>query len=86
MPRASGARLIVDATFGLGARELRVDDWGIDVCVAGVDYAIGAPAGMSLVTYSPRASKPCMQRAAHAADAPAISTCCNSRRTGAPSG
>jgi aspartate aminotransferase-like enzyme len=49
------ALLIVDATFGLGADELRVDDWAIDVCVAGTDYAIGAPAGMSLVTYSPRA-------------------------------
>ena len=48
----SGPKLVVDATLGLGARELRVDDWGIDVCVAGVDYAIGAPTGMALVTYS----------------------------------
>ncbi len=47
-----GARLVVDATFSLGARELRVDDWGIDVCVAPVEYAIGAPAGLSLVTYT----------------------------------
>jgi alanine-glyoxylate transaminase/serine-glyoxylate transaminase/serine-pyruvate transaminase len=47
-----GKALVVDATFGLAARELRVDDWGIDVCVAGVDYAIGAPSGLSLVTYS----------------------------------
>ena len=28
-----GALLVVDATFGLAARELSVDDWGIDVCV-----------------------------------------------------
>ncbi|HEY1246740.1 MAG TPA: aminotransferase class V-fold PLP-dependent enzyme [Hyphomicrobiaceae bacterium] len=48
-----GARLIVDATHGLVARELRVDDWGIDVCVAGVDHAVGAPSGLSLVTYWP---------------------------------
>jgi aspartate aminotransferase-like enzyme len=52
MCHARGARLVVDATFSLGARELRVDDWGVDVCVAPVDYAIGAPAGLSLVTYT----------------------------------
>ena len=49
---AHRARLVVDATLGLGARELRVDDWHIDVCVAGVDHALGAPSGMALVTYS----------------------------------
>jgi aspartate aminotransferase-like enzyme len=49
---ARGAKLVVDATYSLGARELRIDDWGVDVCVAAVDYAIGAPAGLSLVTYS----------------------------------
>lgn len=50
---ANGARILVEATLGLGACELRVDDWGIDVCVAGADYAVGAPSGMSLITYSP---------------------------------
>ena len=60
---ALDARLIVDATMGLGACELGVDDWGIDVCVAGVDHAIGAPSGMSLVTYSPEISARMHQRA-----------------------
>jgi aspartate aminotransferase-like enzyme len=50
---ARGASLVVDTTFGLGACELRVDDWHLDVCVAGADYALGAPSGMTLVTYSP---------------------------------
>ena len=50
-----GARLVVDATAGLGACELQVDAWHIDVCVAGADYALGAPSGMALVTYSPEA-------------------------------
>lgn len=49
---ARGARVIVDATLGLGAVNCLVDDWKIDACTAGVDYAIGAPAGMALVTYS----------------------------------
>jgi alanine-glyoxylate transaminase/serine-glyoxylate transaminase/serine-pyruvate transaminase len=43
----------VDATLGLAASELRVDAWHIDACCAGVDYALGAPSGMALVTYSP---------------------------------
>jgi (S)-ureidoglycine-glyoxylate aminotransferase len=49
---AQGVRLIVEATLGLGCVELRVDDWHVDACVAGVDYALGAPSGMALVTYS----------------------------------
>lgn len=52
LQRPPKVRLVVDATLGLGACELRVDDWGIDVCVAGVDHAVGAPAGMTLVTYT----------------------------------
>jgi aspartate aminotransferase-like enzyme len=48
----AGAHMIVDATLGLAACELRVDDWQIDACCAGVDYALGAPSGMALVTYS----------------------------------
>jgi (S)-ureidoglycine---glyoxylate transaminase len=53
LAEAANAVLVVEAGLGLGACELRVDDWGIDACVAGVEYGIGAPAGMSLVTYSP---------------------------------
>jgi alanine-glyoxylate transaminase/serine-glyoxylate transaminase/serine-pyruvate transaminase len=59
-----GALLVVDATFALGVTELRVDDWGIDVCVAGVDYGIGAPSGLSLVTYSPRVNGELQDRTA----------------------
>jgi aspartate aminotransferase-like enzyme len=50
---ASGGVLIVEATQALAATELRVDDWAIDVCIAGVDRAVGAPPGMTLVTYQP---------------------------------
>jgi alanine-glyoxylate transaminase/serine-glyoxylate transaminase/serine-pyruvate transaminase len=59
-----GALLVVDATFALGVTELRVDNWGIDVCVAGVDHGIGAPSGLSLVTYSPRVNGELQHRAA----------------------
>jgi (S)-ureidoglycine-glyoxylate aminotransferase len=32
--------------------ELRTDEWRLDAVVAGVDYGIGAPSGMTLITYS----------------------------------
>jgi aspartate aminotransferase-like enzyme len=48
-----GAKLIVESTLGLAACELHVDDWTLDACVAGVDYALGGPSGMALVTYTP---------------------------------
>jgi (S)-ureidoglycine-glyoxylate aminotransferase len=53
----------VDATLAVAATELRVDDWGIDVCIAGADYAVGAPSGMSLVTYSPEVQASMQARA-----------------------
>jgi aspartate aminotransferase-like enzyme len=59
---AQGVRLVVDATLGLGACELRVDDWSVDVCVAGVDCGVGAPPGMALITYSPECAALLEQR------------------------
>jgi (S)-ureidoglycine-glyoxylate aminotransferase len=47
-----GGLLLVDATWSLGARELRTEEWHLDAVVAGVDYALGAPSGMTLVTYN----------------------------------
>lgn len=49
---ARGALVVVDATERLGGGELRVHDWAIDCCIAGVDRCIGAPPGLTLVTYS----------------------------------
>jgi aspartate aminotransferase-like enzyme len=48
-----GATVIVEATHALAATELLCDDWGLDACTASVDHALGAPAGMALVTYTP---------------------------------
>jgi (S)-ureidoglycine---glyoxylate transaminase len=47
-----GGLLLVDATHSLGAVELRTDQWALDAVIAGVDYGLGAPSGMTLVTYS----------------------------------
>jgi alanine-glyoxylate transaminase/serine-glyoxylate transaminase/serine-pyruvate transaminase len=44
-----GLPVIVDAITALGGTELRVDEWGIDICVSAPQKALAAPAGMGLV-------------------------------------
>ncbi len=51
----AGALLIVDAVTSLGGVELRVDDWGIDVCYAGTQKCLACPPGLAPVTLSERA-------------------------------
>ncbi len=46
---------IVDAVSGLGACELRTDDWGVDVVVAGSQKALMIPPGLGFVSVSERA-------------------------------
>ena len=48
---------IVDAVSGLGACELRTDDWGVDVVVAGGQKALMIPPGLGFVSISDRAWK-----------------------------
>ena len=51
----AGALLVVDAVTSLGGVELRVDEWGIDVCYSGTQKCIGAPPGLAPLTLSERA-------------------------------
>jgi aspartate aminotransferase-like enzyme len=46
---------IVDAVSSLGACELRMDDWGLDVVVSGSQKALMAPPGLSFVALSEKA-------------------------------
>ncbi len=48
---------VVDAVSGLGACELRTDDWGVDVVVAGSQKALMIPPGLAFVSVSERAWK-----------------------------
>jgi aspartate aminotransferase-like enzyme len=50
-----GALLVVDAVSGLGAAELRQDEWGIDVVVAGSQKALMTPPGLAFASVSQRA-------------------------------
>lgn len=47
--------MVVDAISSVGAVELDVDGWGIDVCVGGSQKALGATPGIAFVSISPKA-------------------------------
>lgn len=47
-----GALAIVDAVTSLGGHEIRVDDWGIDVCYSATQKCLGAPPGLAPLTLS----------------------------------
>jgi aspartate aminotransferase-like enzyme len=53
--RRHDAILVIDAVSGLGAAELRQDDWGIDVVVAGSQKALMCPPGLAFASVSERA-------------------------------
>ncbi|MEE8385460.1 MAG: alanine--glyoxylate aminotransferase family protein [Dehalococcoidia bacterium] len=50
-----GALLLVDAVTSLSGCELRIDEWGIDVCFSGTQKCLSAPPGLSPITFSPQA-------------------------------
>ena len=52
---AHGALLLVDAVTSLAGCELRVDEWGVDVCFSGTQKCLSAPPGMAPLTLSPQA-------------------------------
>ena len=49
------ALLIVDAVTSLGGVELRVDEWGVDVCFSGTQKCLACPPGLAPLTLSDRA-------------------------------
>ncbi|HVL96366.1 MAG TPA: alanine--glyoxylate aminotransferase family protein [Solirubrobacteraceae bacterium] len=53
--RRHGAILVVDAVSGLGAAEIRQDEWGVDVVVAGSQKALMCPPGLGFASVSQRA-------------------------------
>jgi serine---pyruvate transaminase len=53
--RAHDAMLAIDAVSGLGAVEVRQDEWGIDVVAAGSQKALMCPPGIALCSVSEKA-------------------------------
>jgi serine---pyruvate transaminase len=52
---ARGAILAVDAVSGLGATDLRQDEWGVDVVAAGSQKALMLPPGLAFASVSQKA-------------------------------
>ena len=50
--KEAGALLLVDAVSALCCEEVLVDEWGLDVCVAGPQKCLAGPPGMSLMSIS----------------------------------
>ena len=47
-----GAVTIVDSVSGVGGSEMRVDEWGVDLCLVGPQKCLGAAPGLSLISVS----------------------------------
>jgi pyridoxamine--pyruvate transaminase len=52
LAKGHGALVIADVVSSLGGEDLRPDEWGLDVCVAGPQKCLAGPPGMSLVSVS----------------------------------
>jgi len=50
-----GVPLIVDAVSSLGGVPMRVDEWGVDICVSVINKCLACPPGVAPVTVSERA-------------------------------
>ncbi len=55
--RSRNALFVVDAVCSLGGMDVQLDDWGIDVCFAGSQKALGVPPGLAIVAFGARALK-----------------------------
>jgi pyridoxamine---pyruvate transaminase len=57
LAREHGILTIVDSVSGVGSCEVRVDDWGVDICVVGSQKCLAAAPGLSIVSVSDLAWK-----------------------------
>ena len=48
---------VVDTVATYGGAEIKVDEWQIDVAIAGSQKCVSVPAGLSLITYNERVKK-----------------------------
>lgn len=55
LAHAHRALMLADVVSSLGGTELLVDDWHVDIAVAGPQKCLAGPPGMSLIAVSPRA-------------------------------
>jgi aspartate aminotransferase-like enzyme len=52
-----GAKVLVDGVASIGGMEMRMEEWGVDVCLTGSQKALSTPPGLAIVAYSSKASR-----------------------------
>ena len=55
LAHAHGALMLADVVSSLGGTALEIDEWQVDLAVAGPQKCLAGPPGMSLISVSPRA-------------------------------
>lgn len=63
--KENGALFAVDAAPTIGGTDVRVDDWGIDVCVSSSFKGLGGPMGTPIISVSDNAWKKVEKRTTH---------------------
>lgn len=48
---------VVDTVATYGGAPIKVDEWGIDIAIAGTQKCVSVPSGLSLITYNERVEK-----------------------------
>ncbi|MEM1910697.1 MAG: alanine--glyoxylate aminotransferase family protein [Sulfolobales archaeon] len=46
-----GAKVIVDGIASIGGMDMKLDEWGVDVCLTGSQKALAVPPGLAIVAY-----------------------------------
>jgi alanine-glyoxylate transaminase/serine-glyoxylate transaminase/serine-pyruvate transaminase len=59
-----GALLVVDAVTSLAGVEVKIDDWGVDVCYSGTQKCLSCPPGLAPITFSEKAMEKLRNRKA----------------------
>ncbi|URA10088.1 pyridoxal-phosphate-dependent aminotransferase family protein [Thermospira aquatica] len=55
--RETSAIMVVDGITAIGAMEFEMDEWGVDVAIAGAQKSFMIPPGLAFVAYSSKAEK-----------------------------
>lgn len=55
LARERGVLCMADAVSSLAGADMRMDEWGVDLCITGSQKGLGGAAGLGIVAVSPRA-------------------------------
>jgi len=55
LAKAKGVLFVVDSVCSMGGMDVRVDEWGINVCFTGSQKALAAPPGMTVISFDSKA-------------------------------